>query len=995
MNNLEKLGYIKFDFLGLSTLTKVSICLDLVKKRHGKDIDIYNLNWKDDKVFEQFRLGNLQGIFQFEQSSGFRDLTVQVRPTSLADLSFLVAAYRPGPLGSSGLQDFLAWRAGEKEPEYLIPELEPILNETGNFLVYQEQCMKIATDLCGYTSPESDNLRKIIGKKLPDKMKLEEKKFKSGWMNNGFSSETADTIWSQLVNFASYGFNKTVDKDTKIDTLNGVKKIEDCSKGDVVFTIQPDGKVVLSKVVALHDHGIVPLWEVEFDDGTIEKCTLDHKWLTEWGQQPLWKILDLDCEVWGSAINTQETSDSSKNLQTMQKPSKERDLQCYGEGVPVWYESQDHARRSKETQSQLQRMSSQEKTDPQTNQNEQQQNSSGQKDCVRDSQENLKKTRNMRVSGSSLGPLAIRKSREIPGHNKKSSIKSKKIQNGSVVRTSSIQHWFQTERPDPMSERTQTGGFYQQRPADHPRGGWTMAFSTGSWRRNSEKNSESGQDVGTGSAAPRMETNSDLNGELQDLWGTYKDKLREPLRFTDKWGSPTYSMHRKIIRISYLGMRQGYDLEVDHPSHNYVLASGLCCSNSHSAAYGVTAYITAYLKTYYPVEWMCSAMICDRNNKDQMIKYIAECKRLGINISPPDINKSSELFTIDKKDNIVFGIAPIKNLGEGPVSLIIEEREKNKFKDFIDFCERVNLSKVNRLKVDTLIKAGAFDSIAPNRKSLLVVTEKYWEYRKQLKSFESKLNTYMNRKLKCKQRNNDIKEGKTNDKGILLKPLKNPTYPEQPIFPKIRQFEELPRDELLEYEHELLGFYISEHPLDDYNLYGDGKLMPIEDIKNLADSGEIVLAVVISTTSEITTKKKQQKMAFLTLEDKTGQIDSVAFTKTYSRYKKLFDKKVPLLIYGWLEVTEGEKENICKVRIGKVQELSKIASRVERKENVTLDLRVKIGKIADALSCISSEKNGTIKVRLVGVSENGTEFIFPRLLQISDDVFNQVKELNG
>jgi len=215
MHDVEDIGLVKYDFLGLRNLTVIQDTVDLIKKTHGVEIDFDNIEDKDEKVYDEiFKQGRLEGIFQFETSSGFKDLCVQVRPKSIEDLAAITSLFRPGPLGTKdddnkSMVDYYVMGRRKNKGKYLIPELEPILNETYGVMTYQEQIMKICTDIASYTLPEADNMRKIIGKKLPEKMKLEREKFVSGCIKNNIDEAVASKLFDDIEGFASYSFNKS------------------------------------------------------------------------------------------------------------------------------------------------------------------------------------------------------------------------------------------------------------------------------------------------------------------------------------------------------------------------------------------------------------------------------------------------------------------------------------------------------------------------------------------------------------------------------------------------------------------------------------------------------------------------------------------------------------------------------------------------------------------------------------------------------------------
>lgn len=550
MKNIEEVGLVKFDILGLKTLTKIKTCIKLIKKRHNILVDLSIIDLEDDKVFAQLRAGNVQGVFQLETSTGMRDLLVQIRPTVIEDLMSLVSIFRPGPLQNPYKDIYLAVRAGQRDPEYLVPELEPILKPTGGWCIWQESALQIAKDLCGYTLAEADLLRKAIGKKKTDEMKKEEKRFKAGWVKKGLDPHKGDVMWDQLLQFSEYAFNK-----------------------------------------------------------------------------------------------------------------------------------------------------------------------------------------------------------------------------------------------------------------------------------------------------------------------------------------------------------------------------------AHAAAYALLAYQTAWLKTYYPHEFMTANLICDRKDKDQIIKYLAECKRLGIKVMPPDINKSSRFFDLDENNNIRFGLAPIKNIGEG-VEEILQKREGGQFSGFEDFCSRVDLGIINRLKLESLVRSGTFDSLGLSRLSLLQGIEAIWQYRKEYKSYLSKLETFKKKSEEVWQRTVEIDSGKLTPGGRPLKPLKLPTSPTEPTKPELINLGELPEDELSIDEHELLGYFVSTHPLEKFKDLRSQGLLTIEEIKALKDTARVKIAGVVSAIKPFTNKRKQN-MAFLDIEDLTGRIDAVIFPSSYEKYKESLIVGRPIKLLGTVEHTEGEdEESVSKLLVQKVEALS-------------------------------------------------------------------------
>ena len=208
MKCIEDIGLLKMDFLGLRTLTVIDDSLKLIKKNHGIDLDLDAIPLDDEKVYELFCNGHTVGIFQFE-SSGMRDYLTKLVPENLDDLIAMNALYRPGPLDAGTIDDYINRKHGKDEVTYIHPKLESILKETYGVIVYQEQVIKIAMHLAGYTAGQGDILRKAMGKKVRDIMEQQKKTFIAGCEKNEIETKIAEKVFEQIETFARYGFNKS------------------------------------------------------------------------------------------------------------------------------------------------------------------------------------------------------------------------------------------------------------------------------------------------------------------------------------------------------------------------------------------------------------------------------------------------------------------------------------------------------------------------------------------------------------------------------------------------------------------------------------------------------------------------------------------------------------------------------------------------------------------------------------------------------------------
>ncbi|MFH1577713.1 MAG: DNA polymerase III subunit alpha [Candidatus Omnitrophota bacterium] len=208
MDALGKIGLLKVDFLGLRTLTVIQQALKLVQERTGKEINIDKIDLSDPKTFTLLCAAQTVGIFQLE-SSGMRDLLRKLEPDRFEDLIALLALYRPGPIGSGMLDDFIRRRHGRVAVRFDHKKLEPILKDTHGIIVYQEQVMQIVSQLGGFTLTSADRLRRAMSKKIPEVMEEERKNFILGCKHNSIAEGTANKIFDLIVYFSGYGFNRS------------------------------------------------------------------------------------------------------------------------------------------------------------------------------------------------------------------------------------------------------------------------------------------------------------------------------------------------------------------------------------------------------------------------------------------------------------------------------------------------------------------------------------------------------------------------------------------------------------------------------------------------------------------------------------------------------------------------------------------------------------------------------------------------------------------
>ncbi|MCJ7812708.1 DNA polymerase III subunit alpha, partial [bacterium] len=301
--------------------------------------------------------------------------------------------------------------------------------------------------------------------------------------------------------------------------------------------------------------------------------------------------------------------------------------------------------------------------------------------------------------------------------------------------------------------------------------------------------------------------------------------------------------------------------------------AGYGFNKSHATCYSIVAYQTAFLKAHYPLEFMASNLTSEMGNTDRIVILIDECRRMGIDILPPDVNESYYNFIITGKA-IRFGLGAIKNVGKSAIQSIIEGRKRmDRFKNIYDFCQNINLRLVNKKVIESLIQVGAMDSLEGNRAQKMAVCMKVVGL------------------AQSSQQNVDM--GQTSIFGDSIS--KTELYPELPPIDPWSQ------SELLRREKEFIGFYISGHPLlkyeDEINAFAHPKLENIIDTPN----GQTIRICGIITKMKNRLDRRDKPMAFFTLEDFTGSVRVIVFSEPYEKFRHLIQNDQMVVVLGNLD----------------------------------------------------------------------------------------------
>ena len=346
----------------------------------------------------------------------------------------------------------------------------------------------------------------------------------------------------------------------------------------------------------------------------------------------------------------------------------------------------------------------------------------------------------------------------------------------------------------------------------------------------------------------------------------------------------------RVVTVEPAGEQDTYDLTVD-VDHNFV-ADGLVVHNSHSAAYAMVSYQTAYLKHYYPAEFMAallSSEIDDGNKRDMLVDHIADARKMGIDVLPPDVNRGMADFDVHN-NRIIFGLTAIKGLGRGAAAEIVRARaDGGKFKDLFDFCERIDRRTVQKAAVEKMVMAGAFDTFGRRAAVFAVVA----------KAFQAADERAIDRRRGQGGLFDELAAAEANgaaDHGL-------PDVPEWP------------ETERLKFEKEALDFYISSHPLAQHEeQLKRFRTHDAAQVVKLPTGSPVLLGGMVTQLQMRTVQKNGKRWAMFQLEDFTGQCKCILWSEEYTRYKDQMVEDAVLLFEGAVEYREGATSGDVVVR---------------------------------------------------------------------------------
>jgi DNA-directed DNA polymerase III PolC len=711
MNAITKLGILKIDILGLETLTVLDRAVKLIDKVQHVKVDLQKIPLDDKETYAMLGRGTVKGVFQLETSRGMRELVQKMKPDRIEDLIATIALFRPGPLQSGMVEQYIRCKHGLEPIKPIHPAIDPILAETNGVILYQEQVMRIANVMAGFSMADADGLRKAMGKKIPEIMAKYKEQFVKGAVKNGVKEELAVQVFDLMAYFAGYGFNKCVLGSTTIvhartGERTTVQSLFEDRRPFEVHALGEDLKLRPRRVQDVVWNGRKPVFELTTERGHRITATGNHPFRTRKG----WTNL-----------------------------------------------------------------------------------------------ENLRP--GLRIAA--VRPLPVAHDRLWPDRDR--------VASGSL----------------PPSE------------------------------------SGPSPDILTVSAIAVLPYGDD-GGEV-----AVPDVV---------WD--------RIVSIEPRGVEDTYDLEVEI-DHNFV-AEGLVVHNSHSAAYGIVSYQTAFLKAKWPVEYMAALMSVAMGNTDKLAEYIEECRQLGIDVLPPDLNQSDLDFKVVEK-KIRFGLGAVKGAGEKAIQHILQVRDRlgGRIGSLFEFCENVDSKFVDRKVLEQLVKCGALDSAGGHRAQVFEAIDQAV------------------RMGSSKQADRKIGQMSIFD---AMGAQEAPSLPDAP---------EWPAETLLTYEKEVLGCYVTSNPVLRYEEVIKGlSSATVDRMPDLQDGQEVTMGGIISGLKAMiqkTGKNAGQKYVMFKFSDLTGTCESVCFAGDFEKNRDHLANDAIVFISGRV----GFRNDTPSLRVSTVTPIEK------------------------------------------------------------------------
>ena len=368
--------------------------------------------------------------------------------------------------------------------------------------------------------------------------------------------------------------------------------------------------------------------------------------------------------------------------------------------------------------------------------------------------------------------------------------------------------------------------------------------------------------------------------------------------------------------------------------------AGYGFNKSHSAAYALVSYQTAWLKQHYPAPFMAAVMSSELDNTDKIVTLVEECRRMGLTLKLPDVNEGQHMFTVNATQEVIYGLGAIKGLGEGPIGNVLKTRESDgPFLDLFDFCARTDPKRVNRKAIDALIRSGAFDSLQEDRWVLMASLED------ALKAAEQNAS---NRDSGIEDLFGEVVPSSSTDSGD--------------VYAGFRHVRAWSDKERLGGEKDTLGLYVTGHPIDEYEAEVR-KFAPVRiaDLRDDKQGNQVLAGLIMSAR---TMKTQRGTMAILQLDDRSARIEVTVYSEAYNAHRELLVKDTIVIVEGRLAQDDFSG--------GLVMRAKEVRSLLNARQNYARELRIDVSEdmlcdnFSDRLeSMLNSAAGGTCPVALV------------------------------
>ncbi|MBI2627082.1 MAG: DNA polymerase III subunit alpha [Parcubacteria group bacterium] len=943
----DGVGLTKLDFLGIRNLAILENAVSLVRENRNVDIDIEKIPLDDKKTFSMLSRGETEGLFQLN-GSGMTKHLMDLKPTTIHDINAMVALYRPGPMNN--IPEYIARKQGRQPIKYFHPKAEKFLSKSYGILVYQDDLLFTAMELAGYSWETVDKFRKAVGKKIPAEMAKQHEIFVKGCQtHSGMTENEAEQIWKLFEPFQGYGFNKCLTGDTEIyDYNNGnLVKIEEIYNGKKkvrhVLSLGNNMRLEPAKVKSAFDNGTKEVFEVRTRSGRKIKATSNHPFLGIEGWSNLENLAVGDKIAVPRIIKTTKIASGIPDfkLAVLGYLLAEGNL-CHPAGFYFYSKQKD------ELNDYIKNLEMFANTKAVLNTNKP-------ATSVYSKRIKLNKPSEAVLYIESLG-LKYKKATEkfIPDFifnlptEKIAVLIGKMFQgDGCINIKGKDPQVFYATSSKKLTRQLQhlllrfgilsTIHAKKFKYRDGIKLGFTLNISR--WD-NLEKFIQNFSPYFVGDKKKNCEylpkNHPILNGSLKK-WAArgssdsipinlIRNLLRKAIiaeNYTYKSFAETAGISERLLlrdnrKIGYLretiqkmaevlnneeiskishsdilwdeikeiksvGLEKTYDLEIEG-THNFV-ANDFIVHNSHAACYGRVAYQTAYMKANFPIDYMCAVLRAEAGNIERIAEIIDECQRMKIEVLPPDINESFDNFSIPslQEQKIRFGLLAIKNVGENLIKSIIEQRTSNgEFKSIEDLVNRIQNKDLNKKSLESLIRCGALDQLG-ERNQLLANVDQLLNYGRETQ--------------------------KNSSGGQISLFGANEEVP----LPSIRLVSAEPasKNERLTWEKELLGLFISDHPVKDYQLklqldFGTTDIR----LATQRQGSNVKIGGLLTKLQRITTRTGQL-MLFGWLEDLTSKVELVIFPKVIEKNPAVWQENKIIVVRGRVNEKDGIPKIIC------------------------------------------------------------------------------------